>query len=94
MATYASGEFELRTLACSTVYANKMDIEKQYTSWEAAWRKECGIACPVRKFCLVRIAPLEMDANSRPSTSVATKPAFVELAEADVLGATLDIASL
>ena len=48
------------------------------------------IACHVRKFCPVRAAPLEMDANSKPSTSAASEPASVELAEADIPGAALD----
>ena len=38
----------------------------------------------------MRVAPLEMVSNSRPSTSMASEPVSVELAEADVLGATLD----
>ena len=38
----------------------------------------------------MRVAPLDMGANSRPSTSVASEPVPVELAEADVLGAALD----
>ena len=41
-------------------------------------------------FCLVRVAPLEMDANSRPSDSAASEPAFVELAEVDIPGDPLD----
>ena len=49
-----------------------------------------GIACPIQKFCLVEVAPLEMDEHSRPSTSVASEPASVELAETYVLGAALD----
>ena len=36
------GEFEVRAFACSTVYANKTDIEKCNNSWEAAWRKKRG----------------------------------------------------
>ena len=35
-----SGELELRALACSTIYANKTDIETQNNSWEAAWQKK------------------------------------------------------
>ena len=38
----------------------------------------------------MRVAPLEMDANSRPSTSATSEPAFVELEEADIPGAALD----
>ena len=38
----------------------------------------------------MRVAPLETGANSRPSTSVASEPASLELAEVDVLGAALD----
>ena len=38
----------------------------------------------------MRVAPLEMVANSRPSTSVASETASVEPAEADVLGAAPD----
>ena len=47
-------------------------------------------ACCVQKFCLVKVAPLEMDRNSRPSTSMASEPESVELAEADNPGAALD----
>ena len=48
------------------------------------------ITCQVWKIFLVRVAPLEMDANSRPSTSAASEPVSVELAEADILGASLN----
>ena len=48
------------------------------------------IAHPVQKFCLVRVALIEMDANSRSSTSMASEPVFVELTEADISGAALD----
>ena len=48
------------------------------------------IAFPVRKCCFVRVAPLEMNANSRPSTSEAYEPASVELEKADILEAALE----
>ena len=38
----------------------------------------------------MRVAPLEMGANNRLSTSTASKPASVELAEADIPGVALD----
>ena len=38
----------------------------------------------------MRVAPLEMDANSRPSTSTASEPVLVEFIEADIPGVTLD----
>ena len=42
------------------------------------------------KVLLVRAATLEMDANSKLLTSVASELASVELAEADIPGAALD----
>ena len=39
--------------------------------------------------CL-KVSPLEMDANNRPSISTSSEPAFVEFIEADIPGAALD----
>ena len=38
----------------------------------------------------MRVATLEMDANSRPSTSSTSEPASVEFVEADIPEAALD----
>ena len=83
-------ELELHALACSTIYANKTDIKKQTTSWEVAWRKKCSNSLSNSKFCLVKVAPLEMIANSRLSTSAASEAGSVELTETDIPGTTLD----
>ena len=51
-----------------------------------------GIACNIQKFYRMGVAQLEMDAKSRPSTSMVSEPAFVELAETNVQrGAILDV---
>ena len=85
-----SGEFELRVLACGTVYANKMDVKNRTLLGEQRGERSAVIACRIWKFCLVRVAPLEMVANSRPSTSAASEAASVEHAEVDIPGAALD----
>ena len=78
------GEFELHALAYSTVYANKRNIEKWYTSWEAAWRKKCRNSLSRSKVLPCESSPTR---NGRKQQTVNQ---CVEIAEADVLGAALD----
>ena len=42
-----SGEFELRVLACSTVYANKMDVKNRTLLGEQRGERSAVIACRV-----------------------------------------------
>ena len=89
LCTY-SGEFERAHwpvapfMLIKRILRKRTLVGKQCGEWSAV------IACRVRKFCLVRLAPLEMDTNSRPSTSAASEPASVELTEANIPGAALD----
>ena len=45
-----SGKLELHVLACSTVHANEMDIEKKNNFGKPRGKRSIVIACPVQKF--------------------------------------------